>query len=123
VEECSIRLLCETGLPFSSDDLQLVRDEVVSITVSNGTKKHISVFAASPPSNFIASHLRTATKIEATIDTVATQLADSCVVLSTITIGGLTLTPTRFVTSSIASRLMSYYNSDLLRLGNRFVIQ
>jgi hypothetical protein len=115
-------LLCET-LPFLSDDLQLLRDEVISITVSDGTKKHISVFAATPPSNFIASHLRTAAKIEATIDTVATQLADNCVVLSTITISGLTLTPTQFVTSSIASRLMSYCNSDLLRLGNLFVTQ
>jgi hypothetical protein len=35
--ECRV-LLPITGLSFSSDDLQLVRDEVVSITLSDGTK-------------------------------------------------------------------------------------
>jgi hypothetical protein len=31
-------LLRETGLTFSSDDVQLVRDEVVSITLADGEK-------------------------------------------------------------------------------------
>jgi 8-oxo-dGTP pyrophosphatase MutT (NUDIX family) len=34
-------LLCETGLPFSSGDLALIRDEVISITLSDGTKQHV----------------------------------------------------------------------------------
>jgi hypothetical protein len=69
--------LRETSLLFSSDDLQLVRDEIVPIALSDGTKHHVSVFASlAPPSNDIAPHLCTAPKIEAAIDIVATQLAD-----------------------------------------------
>jgi hypothetical protein len=52
-------LLRDIGLPFWSEDLQLVRDEVVSITRSDGTKHHVSNFAASAPSSFSTSHLRT----------------------------------------------------------------
>jgi hypothetical protein len=36
------RVLRETGLAFSSDEL--VRDEVVLITLSDGTKQRVSVF-------------------------------------------------------------------------------
>jgi hypothetical protein len=58
-------LLREIGVVFSSDDLQLVRDEGVSITLSDGKKQRVLVFSASSPSHFLASNLRTAAKIEA----------------------------------------------------------
>jgi hypothetical protein len=57
-------MLRETGSPFSSDDLQLVRNDVVWIRLSDGTKEHVSVFAASAPYSFITSHLPTVHKIE-----------------------------------------------------------
>jgi hypothetical protein len=53
--------------------LQPVRDEAVLITLSNGQKQHLLVFSAFAPSHFIASHLRTAAKIEAEIYTLATK--------------------------------------------------
>jgi hypothetical protein len=49
-------LFRETGAPCSSDDLQLVRGEVVSITPSDSSKRHVSVLSASAPSQFNASH-------------------------------------------------------------------
>jgi hypothetical protein len=45
-------------------------------------------FASFAPSSFIASHLRTAAKIEVAVDNVATHLADSYLVLAIVTIGG-----------------------------------
>jgi hypothetical protein len=54
----------------------------------------MSVFAASAPSDFITSHLRTIAEIEEAIDIVATQLADFYVIPSIVTIGGPTLTRT-----------------------------
>jgi hypothetical protein len=36
-------LFRETGLPFSSDDLLLVRDEVLSITLADVKKQHVRV--------------------------------------------------------------------------------
>jgi hypothetical protein len=87
-------VLRKTGLSFSNDVPQLVRDEVVSIALSDGTKQHVSVCAPSAPSNFITSQMHTATKVEATIDVVATQLGDFNFDPATVTIGVLTLTPT-----------------------------
>jgi hypothetical protein len=78
----------ETNMPFSSDDLHLVRDEVVWITLTGGKKHHISVFSASTPSQVIVSDLHTAAKIEKSIDTVATQLADRYVVRAFVSISG-----------------------------------
>jgi hypothetical protein len=39
------------------------------ITLAKGEKQHVSVFSASAPSHFTSSHLRTAAKIEAAINT------------------------------------------------------
>jgi hypothetical protein len=64
-------MLREIGLPFSSDDLQLVCGEVLLITLSDGSKQHISVFAAFTPSNFITSHKCTDAEVEASINIVA----------------------------------------------------
>jgi hypothetical protein len=85
---------CEAGLPFSSDELQLVRDEVVvSMVLSNGKKENVLVSSASVssayvPSSFISSHLRTVAKIEEAIDTVTAQVADRYVVPSIVTASG-----------------------------------
>jgi hypothetical protein len=64
-------LLREIGLPFLSDDLHLFRGEVVSITLSDGTKHHVSIFSASAPSKFSISHLHTDDNIEVAIGNVA----------------------------------------------------
>jgi hypothetical protein len=81
-------LLRETCLPILSDDLQLVLDEIVSITLSGGTKRYISAFCGASSLKLHCFHLRTAAKIEAAIDHVATRLADLYVVLTIVTIGG-----------------------------------
>jgi hypothetical protein len=88
-------LLRETGMSLSSDDLRLVRDEVVySDMLSDERKKHVSVFSAFAPSHFSASHSRTVAKSEASIDTVATHLlADIYVVYAYVTVRGQSFTP------------------------------
>jgi hypothetical protein len=80
-------VLLKIGMPFSSDDLELVRDQIVSITLSNGEKRHVSAFSSvSSPSIFIASRSRTVANIEAVSNYLATQLADSYAVLAYVTI-------------------------------------
>jgi hypothetical protein len=88
-------MLRETGLSFLSGDLQLVRYEVISIALPDGIKHHVSVFSAYAPSHFSASYLRTAAKIEAAIDVVAIQLADSYVGLVYDTVSGQALESTK----------------------------
>jgi hypothetical protein len=105
-------LLRETGLPFSSGDLQLVRDEAVSIMLSDSTKHHVSVFASSAPSNFISFHFHTAFKIYAANKTVAIMSVDSHVVLVTITAGGHTLTHSQ--TGNVKHSTLSH---ELLQFG------
>jgi hypothetical protein len=88
-------LLREIGLPFSSDDLQLVRDKIASVTLSDGKKQNVSVFSASTPPHFIVTHFRNASKIEASIDNVPTQLAKGYVDYAFFTISRQYLTPTQ----------------------------
>jgi hypothetical protein len=89
-------MLRDAGLLFSSDDFQLGGDKVVSISVSDRTKQHVSVSVAFALSNFIPFNLRPAPKIEAAIDIMATHLADIYAVRATFTIGdSLTLLPTQ----------------------------
>jgi hypothetical protein len=51
---------------------------------------------ASTPSHFIAFHLRSIAKIEANIDTLATQLADGYVVNAFVMVIRKSHTPTQF---------------------------
>jgi hypothetical protein len=76
-----------------SDDLQSVRDEVVLFTLACGKKQRVSIFSSFATSHVIASHLRTAAKVEATIDIAATLLEDSYVVQISVLIHEQNLKP------------------------------
>jgi hypothetical protein len=59
--------LRETGLPFSNDGLELVRDEVVTIALTDGKEQHVLVFSEFTPPHFIAGHLFPVAMIKASI--------------------------------------------------------
>jgi hypothetical protein len=61
-------LLREAGMSFSCEDSLFVRNEAVSITLTDSTERHVAVFSAYAPSHFIAANLRTAAKIGTAID-------------------------------------------------------
>jgi hypothetical protein len=63
--------------------------------------------------------MRTVVEIEAAIDTVATMLADFYVAPPIVTIGGQI--PSRTYTCNVKYTRISFFKSDLLRLGNFFV--
>jgi hypothetical protein len=83
-----------TGMRLLSDDLGLVRNDAVSIPLSEGKKHHVSVFTARVPYGIFNSHFRTlATKVEAAVETKSTMLDGCHIVQATITIDGQSLMP------------------------------
>jgi ADP-ribose pyrophosphatase YjhB (NUDIX family) len=83
----------ETGLVMIPDDLTVLSDAHVRVTLPQG-RHLVYVYSASVPVLFATSHLRTPTQIEQDVTTQSTVSPDGTyVVPETINIDGLNLTP------------------------------
>jgi hypothetical protein len=113
-------MLRETCLPFSSDNLQLERNDVVPITLTGGKKHHVSIFSSSAPSHFIASHiyvplLRSRQRL--------TMWRPNWRIVKSFQLMLRSMGKLSQGTSSTTSRRMRFCKSDLLRLGKLFVMR
>jgi 8-oxo-dGTP pyrophosphatase MutT (NUDIX family) len=90
------KLLEETGLTLSHDDLTLLSDAPVRVALHEGQRRLVYVFSAYVPIPYVTTNIRTPAKLEHVVVAQSTINPDgSYVVPATIYIDGLCLTPAK----------------------------
>jgi 8-oxo-dGTP pyrophosphatase MutT (NUDIX family) len=103
----------ETGLTLTSDDLTLLSNNPVRVSLHEGQHWLVYVFSAYVPVPFVPTNIRTPTKLVQVVTTQsAIKLYGTYVVLATIDIDGLSLTSTK------NGRLDVIRYFELLHFGN-----
>jgi ADP-ribose pyrophosphatase YjhB (NUDIX family) len=89
-------LLEETGLTLKHYDITLLSDAPVRVALHQGQRKLVYIFTASVPIPYETANLRTLAKLEHLVTAQSSINPDgSYVVLTTIDIDGLSLTPVK----------------------------
>jgi 8-oxo-dGTP pyrophosphatase MutT (NUDIX family) len=96
VDVAVLELLEETGLTLTSDDLTLLNNNLVRLSLHEGKHQLVYVFSASFPVPFVAFNIRTHAKLVQDVTTQSTIKHDGTyIVPATIDIDGLSLMATK----------------------------